>query len=187
MILSKKNWRYERPLMTGDDGAFEASLYILCTYKVVHEFESRYESSERTEFTCLPLLISTVNYHWKQSEWHFCMRRQSARRMSLQLMHVAALITSANRASKNDDSKNQGTYHNQMKSWPLPNTLSASCGDAVSIVVLHSVALFGWTVLLRKHYAYWCWSLTLRWLMSYVYGAPILDVSRSHTATQHSR
>ena len=28
--------------------------------------------------------------------------------------------------------------------------------------------------------------LTLRQLMSYIYGAPILDVSRSHT-TQHSR
>jgi len=31
------------------------------------------------------------------------------------------------------------------------------------------------------------WDLTLRWLMSYIYGAPILDVSRSHTTTQHSR
>jgi len=29
--------------------------------------------------------------------------------------------------------------------------------------------------------------LTLRRLMSYIYGAPILDVSRSHTTTQHSR
>jgi len=29
--------------------------------------------------------------------------------------------------------------------------------------------------------------LTLRQLMSYIYGAPILDVSRSHTTTQHSR
>jgi len=29
--------------------------------------------------------------------------------------------------------------------------------------------------------------LTFRLLMSYVYGAPILDVSRSHTKTQHSR
>ena len=29
--------------------------------------------------------------------------------------------------------------------------------------------------------------LTLRWLMSYIYGAPILDVSRSHTTTHHSR
>jgi len=30
-------------------------------------------------------------------------------------------------------------------------------------------------------------SLTLRLPMSYIYGAPILDVSRSHTTTQHSR
>ena len=29
--------------------------------------------------------------------------------------------------------------------------------------------------------------LTFRLLMSYLYGAPILDVSRSHTTTQHSR
>jgi len=32
-----------------------------------------------------------------------------------------------------------------------------------------------------------CLLLTLRWLMSYIYEAPILDVSRSHTTTQHSR
>jgi len=30
-------------------------------------------------------------------------------------------------------------------------------------------------------------NLTLRRLMSYIYGALILDVSRSHTTTQHSR
>jgi len=30
-------------------------------------------------------------------------------------------------------------------------------------------------------------ALTLRRLMSYTYGAPILDVSRSHTTTQYSR
>ena len=29
--------------------------------------------------------------------------------------------------------------------------------------------------------------LTFRRLMSYIYGAPILDISRSHTTTQHSR
>ena len=29
--------------------------------------------------------------------------------------------------------------------------------------------------------------LTFRRLMSYIYGAPILDVSSSHTTTQHSR
>ena len=30
-------------------------------------------------------------------------------------------------------------------------------------------------------------SLTIRLLMSYIYGAPILDVYRSHTTTHHSR
>jgi len=30
-------------------------------------------------------------------------------------------------------------------------------------------------------------SLTLRLLMSNIYGVPILDVSRSHTTTHHSR
>ena len=42
---------------------------------------------------------------------------------------------------------------------------------------------------------WWAWGyskhvelyLTLRRLMSYIYGAPILDVSRSYTTTQHSR
>jgi len=33
----------------------------------------------------------------------------------------------------------------------------------------------------------WGINLTLRLLMSYIYGAPILDVSRSHTTTHHSR
>ena len=33
----------------------------------------------------------------------------------------------------------------------------------------------------------WVKSLTLRRLMSCIYGVPILDVSRSHTTTQHSR
>ena len=35
--------------------------------------------------------------------------------------------------------------------------------------------------------AYRVISLTFRLLMSYIGGAPILDVSRSHTTTQHSR
>jgi len=39
----------------------------------------------------------------------------------------------------------------------------------------------------RLQYACSMILLTLRRLMSYIYGAPILDVSRSHTTTQHSR
>ena len=38
----------------------------------------------------------------------------------------------------------------------------------------------------QQHHCVPLW-LTLRRLMSYIYGAPILDVSRSHTTTQHSR
>jgi len=38
----------------------------------------------------------------------------------------------------------------------------------------------------RRYHDTWR-GLTLRRLMSYIYGAPILDVSRSHTTTQHSR
>ena len=38
-----------------------------------------------------------------------------------------------------------------------------------------------------SYFQNWKWSLTLWRLMSYIYGAPILDVSRSHTTTQHSR
>ena len=38
-----------------------------------------------------------------------------------------------------------------------------------------------------KKKSYLILTLTLRILMSYTYGAPVLDVSRSHTTTQHSR
>ena len=38
-----------------------------------------------------------------------------------------------------------------------------------------------------SRWCHWKFSLTLRRLMSYISGAPILDVSRSHTTTQHSR
>ena len=43
----------------------------------------------------------------------------------------------------------------------------------------HNFSLFFFFVYDKK--------LTLRRLMSCIYGAPILDVSRSHTTTQHSR
>ena len=50
-----------------------------------------------------------------------------------------------------------------------------------------SVAMEHWSV---EHWAFAVGTyLTLRRLMSYIYiyGAPILDVSRSHPKTQHSR
>ena len=38
-----------------------------------------------------------------------------------------------------------------------------------------------------NHNSHMVCELTLRLLMSYIYGAPILDVSRSYTMTHHSR
>ena len=49
-------------------------------------------------------------------------------------------------------------------------TAGGKCGDTVQYK--------------RRTFAH---CLNLRRLMSYIYGAPILDVSRSHTTTQHSR
>ena len=49
------------------------------------------------------------------------------------------------------------------------------------VVTLYIREMNGWHMAMPHPF------LTLRWLMSYIYGAPILDVSRSHTTTQHSR
>jgi hypothetical protein len=59
-------------------------------------------------------------------------------------------------------------------------TLQSKAGDTISSSHVSScdVNVCSWDVR--------C-DLTLRLLMSYIYGAPILDVSRSHTTTQHSR
>ena len=53
-------------------------------------------------------------------------------------------------------------------------------------VIRQTSRLTRWdTIILSTHQA--VEPLTLRLLMSYIYGAPTLDVSRSHTTTQHSR
>ena len=60
--------------------------------------------------------------------------------------------------------------------------LNMSCFPmlVLSITTFHVILLANATYLFSVF-------LTLRRLMSYIYGAPILDVSRSHTTTQHSR
>jgi len=62
----------------------------------------------------------------------------------------------------------------------------------VSVLIYHEKIFFAG--LMCHFYDTELWSseqqfntLTLRLLMSYIYGAHILDVSRSHTTTQHSR
>ena len=46
---------------------------------------------------------------------------------------------------------------------------------------------FSWYAVRILRYQLVLLRLTLRSLTLYIYGAPILDVSRSHTTTQHSR
>jgi len=53
--------------------------------------------------------------------------------------------------------------------------------DVYVPLVVWGIYLQTCNILFSRHY------LTLRRLTSYIYGAPILDVSRSHTTTQHSR
>ena len=55
------------------------------------------------------------------------------------------------------------------------------------LVLITQVESVYYTVRTEFLYKTYVSSLTLRRLMSYIYAAPILDVSRSHTTTQHSR
>jgi len=74
----------------------------------------------------------------------------------------------------------------------LPNgTASETCLRKLGAVrSVHWIGVQAWRWLgeyLTVDKTFYNLFLTLRRLMSYIYGAPILDVSRSHTTTQHSR
>ena len=85
---------------------------------------------------------------------------------------------------------------------PLPSAASSLSASALCTVRHHRNKTLIFRVVLLSglelsHQVFLCFQplrdeyhvsiLTLRRLMSYIYGAPILDVSRSHTTTQHSR
>ena len=63
----------------------------------------------------------------------------------------------------------------------LPNPLNAELNPICYLLALLGAHNFLHVSRIRVK------SLTLRQLMSYIYRAPILDVSRSHTTTHHSR
>ena len=66
-------------------------------------------------------------------------------------------------------------------SWPHFNTLKPELNPICYLLALLGVHHFLHVSRIRVKL------LTFRLLMSYIYGAPILDVSRPHTTTQHSR
>ena len=76
--------------------------------------------------------------------------------------------------------------------WWRPSSDSAACSDTLQLFSRMQRYDHLWFIqtcldthrVLKPHDHF---MLTLRRLMSYIYGAPILDVSRSHTTTQHSR
>jgi len=53
--------------------------------------------------------------------------------------------------------------------------------------IVNDACLVFYSIMCNRIHGFTHFSLTLRRLMSYIYGAPILDVSRSHTTTQHRR
>ena len=70
---------------------------------------------------------------------------------------------------------NHPQYYTLKKIKLKPTTLYQNTGNITIIVLLPCILAEVQNL------------LTLRRLMSYIYGAPILNVSRSHTTTQHSR
>jgi len=73
-------------------------------------------------------------------------------------------------------------YRNQLVNVVHGNNRRLFC-DPYKILTF----FLNWFVALRCTNVYMNFSLTLRLLMSYIYGVHILDVSRSHTTTHHSR
>ena len=82
-------------------------------------------------------------------------------------LHCVGLVQRANRQNK----------HSKCKINPLKPELNPIC----SLLALLGAHNFLHVSRIRVKL------LTFRLLMSYIYGAPILDVSRSHATTQHSR
>ena len=73
------------------------------------------------------------------------------------------------------------------KQWVLHNLCVCVCSLKYPACNAHAPYCHLWPDPVFYNIFFHIFSLTLRWLISYIYGAPILDVSRSHTTTQHSR
>jgi hypothetical protein len=80
-----------------------------------------------------------------------------------------------------------GQYHTFNEKLTVPWEELRNYTEIGELMKLLSLAVGSLNTKISEEYAGSILVLTFRWLMSYIYGAPIPDVYRSHTMTQHSR
>jgi len=98
------------------------------------------------------------------------------------IIKTAAKITEElSQPNEKSDAKQEGIQHTKGKTGRGFNPLKPELNPICYLLALLGAHHFLRVSRIRVK------SLTFRRLMSYTYGAPILDVSRSHTTTQHSR
>ena len=94
---------------------------------------------------------------------------------------AAKIAEELSQPNEKSDAKQEGIQHTKGKTGRGFNPLKPELNPICYLLALLGAHHFLRVSRIRVK------SLTFRRLMSYTYGAPILDVSRSHTTTQHSR
>ena len=125
-------------------------------------------------------LIACRPYKWiifSLNAWWYHVHRGTTAEASTTPLKIPAAILKRNFVTRHLRDHNP-CYSASHKSYENECMELAVNGNSKSRRQWHS-----WSKWLKESFR----PLTLRRLMSYIYGAPILDVSRSHTTTQHSR
>ena len=125
----------------------------------------------------------TISFHSLRSDIFFLLRAQ------VELLLRKSCRQMGTRTLSREQSGlgvTQTTHFNSVPKVKTGRGYIPTSRTRILVLQCPSFNFFTMTVTLRFHGS-WHQGLTLRRLMSYIYGAPILDVSRSHTTTQHSR
>jgi len=128
-----------------------------------------------------PALSPVLMQNWVlQSRWHHWMLRSCVFTTKLYILH--SILTQSCQLPKNPTSCCFLFKSHHVSQLALFfNPLNAELNPICCLLALLGAHHFLHISRIRVK------SLALRLLMSYIYGAPILDVSRSHTTTHHSR
>jgi len=132
---------------------------------------------------CVFFMVSSLRHYGSSKCW-FTIHQ-------LTRCNIPRRIRSSSESSFNGKIRRFGAH----KKWSFMNVLKCQQGErererereSLCVRVHAHICELHTTNLVHTGDAYQIQSLTLRRLMSYIYGAPILDVSRSHTMTQRSR